>query len=74
MITFEEIKEILAEVMELEKAEVVEELQLDPEDNWDSIVVVSLIAELDEKFDVMVDGTKLADCKSVKELLELINL
>ena len=73
MISFEEIRSVLAEVMELEEEEVAQDLELDPDDNWDSIVVVSLIAELDERYDLMVDGTTLAECKSVQEFLQLIN-
>tara|TARA_B100000674_G_C37524973_1_gene771143 strand:- start:23 stop:253 length:231 start_codon:yes stop_codon:yes gene_type:complete len=73
MISFEDVRNILAEVMELEEDEIVQDLELDPDDNWDSIVVVSLIAELDERYDLMVDGTLLTECKSIQEFLDLIN-
>ena len=70
MISFEDVRNILAEVMELEEDEIVQDLELDPDDNWDSIVVVSLIAELDERYDLMVDGTLLTECKSIQEFLK----
>ena len=73
MISFEHVRNILAEVMELEEDEIVQDLELDPDDNWDSIVVVSLIAELDERYDLMVYGTLLTECKSIQEFLDLIN-
>ena len=73
MISFEDVRNILAEVMELEEDEIVQDLELDPDDNWDSIVVVSLIAELDERYDLMVYGTLLTECKSIQEFLDLIN-
>jgi len=73
MISFDDIRDVLAEVMELEEDEVIQSLELDPDDNWDSIVVVSLIAELDDRYDLMVDGTLLAECKSIQKFLDLIN-
>lgn len=73
MISFEDIKGVLAEVMELEVEDISQDIKLDPDDNWDSIVVVSLIAELDDIYDLIVDGSLLAECKSVKEFLDLIN-
>ena len=73
MISFEDIKSIIAEVMELEIGDINQDMKLDPDDNWDSIVVVSLIAELDDMYDLIVDGSLLAECKSIQEFLELIN-
>jgi|AGTN01.1.fsa_nt_gi Phosphopantetheine attachment site. len=47
-------------------AEVLEDI---PE--WDSLAVISFIALVDEKFDIVVDGEALAKAKTVDELVAM---
>ncbi|HYC02653.1 MAG TPA: acyl carrier protein [Azospirillaceae bacterium] len=41
-------------------------------DSWDSLAVISFIALADEKFNVVVEGEKLAAAKTVDDLLALV--
>ena len=61
----------LAEILELEPAEITADLDL-PAHNWDSLAVVSTIALCDECFDVMLNGQALTDCKTVADIEKLI--
>jgi acyl carrier protein len=53
----------------LQGDELLEEL---PE--WDSLAVISFIALVDEKLNIIVDGETLANAKSVADLLALAQL
>jgi len=64
--------EIVAEALEIDKSVAENDLKLDPEDNWDSIALLSVIASIDEEFDIQLDGDKLAGCKSISDILKLL--
>ena len=64
--------EIVAEALEIDQDNVRNDLILDPEDNWDSIAMLSVIASIDEEFDVQLDGDELAACKSLSQILNLL--
>jgi acyl carrier protein len=40
---------------------------------WDSLAVISFIALVDEQFNVILEGEKLAEAKSVADLLALLH-
>lgn len=63
---------IIAEALEIDESMAKNDLKLDPEDNWDSIALLSVIASIDEEFDIQLDGDQLAACKSVSEILQLL--
>ncbi len=64
--------EIIAEALEIDNSVAENNLKLDPEDNWDSIALLSVIASIDEEFNIQLDGDKLADCRSIPEILKLL--
>ena len=64
--------EIVAEALEIDQDDARNDLILDPEDNWDSIAMLSVIASIDEEFDVQLDGDELAACKSLSQILNLL--
>jgi acyl carrier protein len=64
--------EIVAEALEIDQDEASNDLMLDPEDNWDSIAMLSVIASIDEEFDIQLDGDELAACTSVSQILNLL--
>lgn len=64
--------EIIAEALEIDPSEASNNLSLDPEDNWDSIALLSVIASIDEEFDIQLDGDQLAACRSIPEILKLL--
>jgi acyl carrier protein len=61
----------MAEILELEPAEVTADLDLAAH-NWDSLAVVSTIALCDECFNVMLDGQALTNCKTVGDIEKLV--
>ena len=64
--------EIVAEALEIDQDNARNDLILDPEDNWDSIAMLSVIASIDEEFDVQLDGDELAACRSLSQILNLL--
>ncbi|HBF45942.1 MAG TPA: acyl carrier protein [Shewanella frigidimarina] len=65
-----QILEIVAEILEIE----VDKIELDTvldEDSWDSLAVVTFIAEIDTNFDQVVSPS---DVGSAKKVLDLVNL
>jgi len=64
--------EILAEALEIDPDMARNDLILDPEDNWDSIAMLSVIASIDEEFDIQLDGDELAACSSLSQILNLL--
>ena len=61
----------LAEILEIEPAEVGPDLSL-TEHHWDSLSVVSTIALVDECFNHLVEGASLARCERVSDIEALI--
>ena len=47
--------------------------QLSDIPEWDSLAVISFIALVDEQFNVILEGEKLAEAKSVDDLLALLH-
>ncbi|HEX8306978.1 MAG TPA: acyl carrier protein [Allosphingosinicella sp.] len=66
-----EFYEGLAEILEVEVNDVTPGLELDGE-NWNSLAVVSTLALVDEVYDVMVSPDKLAECKTVGDIEQLV--
>lgn len=66
-----QLLEIVAEILELEVEEVTFETELG-EGNWDSLAVVSFIAEADSEFDKVLSPKDVSSVENVKGLLELI--
>lgn len=66
-----QLLEIVAEILELEIEEVTLETELD-EANWDSLAIVSFIAEADSEFDKVLSPKDVSSVNSVKGLLDLI--
>ena len=64
--------EIVAEALEIDQDLARNDLILDPEDNWDSIAMLSVIASIDEEFDIQLDGDDLAACTSLSQILNLL--
>ena len=56
-----------AEILEIEPASVVPELDLGNH-NWDSLAIVSTIALVDELYGVVLDGKSLNNCKTVADI------
>ena len=60
-----------AEILDMDEQDISDHMLLD-ESIWDSLAVVSTAALIDEEYSKIVDGEKLTNCKSLKELKTLI--
>lgn len=63
----EELSEIVAEILEIDEVNL--DTILDP---WDSIAMISFIAEAGEAFDCAISPEDLREAKKVSDLLELV--
>lgn len=61
----------MAELLEVEENDLKDDFELNS-DNYDSVIVVSTIALIDEYFDTTVKGIDLAKVNNIGELLSLI--
>jgi acyl carrier protein len=61
----------LAEIFEIEAADVTPDLKLG-DNNWDSLAVVSTIALIDDLYDRTVSADALAACATVADLDALV--
>lgn len=63
--------EIVADILECDIDEITLETKLD-EATWDSLAIVSFMAEADSEFGKTLSPTEVGAVKSVKDLLDLI--
>lgn len=68
----EKLIEAFKEALELEDQEVSLEDSINDFDNWDSLSRLSLIAHLDEYYDIQVSDAELNDIETLKDLLVII--
>ena len=66
------VKEVLSEALEIDIGEVEMNLNLEETETWDSIAVVSCLAEFDDQLDIILDGQKLSECKTPSEIIKLL--
>ena len=59
------------ELLEVPANSLVESTELEQLENWDSLNVIGYIALVDETFNREVDPEKIADCKTVGNLVDL---
>lgn len=64
----------LDEMLELDAGTLTGAEELESLDNWDSLAVISFIALVDEKLNLVVEGEKLAKAKTVDDLLALAGI
>ncbi|MEX5748173.1 acyl carrier protein [Massilia sp. X63] len=63
----------MAEIFEIDPSQITPEFDLTgAEAQWDSLALVSTIALVDDCFNVMLDGTALAACKTIGDIEALI--
>jgi len=63
----------LAEIFEVSESEITPDFDLAAH-NWDSLAIVSVIALVDECSNKLLDGSALADCKTVADIEALTQL
>ncbi|MEH7011452.1 acyl carrier protein [Neobacillus niacini] len=62
----------LADLLEIERSEIANDYQLEENENWDSLALISVIVMVDEHFKQSVSSEALRKCKIIGDLLNLI--
>lgn len=60
-------KKVFSAVFEVEEKELNSDFKVGNVDNWDSITQLALVSDLEDEFDIMVDGEDIIDFKSFEE-------
>jgi acyl carrier protein len=63
---------IFAEVLNLEEAKIVDELEYNSIPEWDSISHMALVAAIDDEFDIMLDTNDVIDMSNFKKAKEIL--
>ena len=69
-----EFLELTADALEVELSDLSFDTLLHELDEWDSIGQLSFIGLIDDNYSIDIDLEKLAECDSVSELFDYINL
>ena len=69
----EKFKQLISEALELELSALEADITLDPEENWDSVAILSTISEIDNQYGIQLDGNELASCRKTSQIYDLIN-
>lgn len=69
----DKFKAIISEELEIDLEEVSESLELESGSNWDSMAVICIITAIDDNYNIQIDDEKLAECKTVGEIYNLVS-
>ena len=72
MTILEEVRTIVAQILELEESELPVDMEMDQIGEWDSIRNVMILAKLEEHYDILFPEDDVFDLVSVKALAEEI--
>ena len=68
----EKLVKVFAEALGVKEEMITDELQYNSIGEWDSVAHMSLIAELEDAFDIMLDTDDIIDMSSPAKALEII--
>jgi acyl carrier protein len=60
------------ELLEIDRSKLSIDYQLEDNENWDSLALISVIVMMDEHFQITVSNESLRKCEVVGDLMELI--
>lgn len=63
----------LDEMLELAPGSLAGDEKLEALESWDSLAVISFIALVDERFGIVVEGRRLAQARTIDDLLALVD-
>jgi acyl carrier protein len=72
MVTKAEVLHLLEEMLSLPPASVAGGARLNELDGWDSLSTLMFIAHVDKQFGVPLSGGRVAQCKTVDELCNVV--
>jgi acyl carrier protein len=64
MSNIDRLNKVFIEVFEVEKNKLGSDFSIDNVDNWDSITQLSLVSDIEDEFDIMIDSDDIFDFKS----------
>lgn len=64
MSNLDKLNKVFTEVFEVEKNQLGSDFSIDNVDNWDSITQLSLVSDIEDEFDIMIDSEDILDFKS----------
>jgi acyl carrier protein len=64
MNNIDRLNKVFIEVFEVEKNKLGSDFSIDNVDNWDSITQLSLVSDIEDEFDIMIDSKDILDFKS----------
>lgn len=68
----EEIKEVMAEVFKIDKDSISDDIRKFEFEKWDSLAHISLVAALEDHFDVVFDVDEIMEISTIEEIENLI--
>ncbi len=68
----EKLKKVFAEALGVNEEIITDELQYNSIPEWDSVAHMSLVAELEEAFDIMLDTDDIIDMSSPAKAREIL--
>jgi acyl carrier protein len=68
----EKLKEVFAEALGVDRNIITDELQYDGLSEWDSVGHMSLVAEIEEVFDIMIDNEDIIEMNSFFQIKEIL--
>ena len=71
-VNFEPFFEELAALFLVDREELTDDFLLDPSTNWDSLAIISMMALMDDHFELEISGEQLRGCSTIGDVLKLI--
>lgn len=69
----QEIKELVAEVFNIDESEVTPNLSQDTLDNWDSLNHLQLVTAVEEEFNISLTMDEIDEITNIEKLINVIN-
>jgi acyl carrier protein len=67
-----EVKEVLAKVLEIDIATILDNATQKDIAKWDSLQHLNLIVEIEDKYDVSIDPEDISEMLSIDKIIEII--
>jgi acyl carrier protein len=68
----ERLKKVFAESLGIEEKKVTDDLKYNTIDEWDSVAHMTLVAEIEDEFDIMLDTDDIIDMSSFAKAKEIV--
>jgi acyl carrier protein len=73
-VTFEEVCQLVSQTFECDVSLLTLESGLGHHYSWDSLGHVTLMVAIEEKYNVIIDETNIADLRNIEQILNFLNV